>query len=399
MRSSVPSCNGVFSEPFDLNDYGSSVPQPSERGYLSARLLRNADLGNSQLVPQTDGIPFEAGDYHTMLPTGRILFEAGSCQIMPQTVGIPLEAGNYQTVLPTGGRPFDAGYSQILQEILIGREPCMDSIFSSRDSGYGSKDPSPRAPPVPKIAGRQEWGQVTQSATEKASTPPTSSRDHAPNNCASESFAGESMADAIDQCARVEKLQLTERKDSRSSSPVQSVKENEKRRIPSETCSSDDVCSSSSQSDNTYSSEPASPQGYQLLVMARARHEVVASVMKEVYAMLGFTEDAVIKQCAQPGHENSTNDSIEVRSRAQGKRRNGKRLKQIDNSSANEEDDDQQKKRPKHSLSKPTSGDTQLLLACPFHKYDPLKYRPTANAGSRYRTCVGPGFKSISRLK
>lgn len=46
----------------------------------------------------------------------------------------------------------------------------------------------------------------------------------------------------------------------------------------------------------------------------------------------------------------------------------------------------------------------KLLLACPFHKYDPAKYgiqhlTPGASRKDTYRACAGPGFKSIQRLK
>ncbi|KAK4667675.1 hypothetical protein QC763_310720 [Podospora pseudopauciseta] len=54
--------------------------------------------------------------------------------------------------------------------------------------------------------------------------------------------------------------------------------------------------------------------------------------------------------------------------------------------------------------STPLSGNTrEPLLACPFHKRDPIKYNVHGDAGSgkkhRYRPCTGPGFKSIQRLK
>lgn len=54
--------------------------------------------------------------------------------------------------------------------------------------------------------------------------------------------------------------------------------------------------------------------------------------------------------------------------------------------------------------STPLSGNTrEPLLACPFHKRDPIKYNVHGDSGSgkkhRYRPCTGPGFKSIQRLK
>jgi hypothetical protein len=50
------------------------------------------------------------------------------------------------------------------------------------------------------------------------------------------------------------------------------------------------------------------------------------------------------------------------------------------------------------------SGEPQRMLACPFHKRDSAKYGiQHGNTGSgkkhKYRACMGPGFKSIQRLK
>ena len=38
-------------------------------------------------------------------------------------------------------------------------------------------------------------------------------------------------------------------------------------------------------------------------------------------------------------------------------------------------------------------------FACPFHKYDPYKYSLNSDTGAAYRSCLGPGFTSISHVK
>lgn len=47
--------------------------------------------------------------------------------------------------------------------------------------------------------------------------------------------------------------------------------------------------------------------------------------------------------------------------------------------------------------------DSDLLLACPFHKHNPIKYGAHDNPGAgkkpKYRACAGPGFRSVQRLK
>ena len=74
----------------------------------------------------------------------------------------------------------------------------------------------------------------------------------------------------------------------------------------------------------------------------------------------------------------------------------------------NEDEDDDQKEQDNFGNMGPPStpvGPRDLpLLACPFHKKDPIKYsmhRDVAMGGKKqkYRPCTGPGFKSIQRLK
>ena len=38
-------------------------------------------------------------------------------------------------------------------------------------------------------------------------------------------------------------------------------------------------------------------------------------------------------------------------------------------------------------------------FACPFHKYDPIRYSVNNTTEGKYRTCAGPGFPTVSRLK
>jgi hypothetical protein len=64
-----------------------------------------------------------------------------------------------------------------------------------------------------------------------------------------------------------------------------------------------------------------------------------------------------------------------------------------------DDEDDDGMKAPGHP-----SVDLQQMLACPFHKRNSTKYGiQHGNSGSvkkhRYRACMGPGFKSIQRLK
>ena len=234
----------------------------------------------------------------------------------------------------------------------------------------------------------QKSANVSPSTASKLSTPLMSYQEEIPNECAG------------DHLTCVEWQYSKKAEDTQSLFPVQDSGDGAEETQSSKAYSSNDVYDgSSSQSDNTCSSPPSSPQSYHLLIMARARHEVVVPVMKEVYAVLTSNGDGGVKQRARSRHESSTARSCELGLHPQRKGKIGKRRERGDDSSANEEDDDNKRKRPKCSSPRLASDDIPLQYACPFHKYDPLKYRPTADAGSRYRTCVGPGFKSISHLK
>lgn len=81
-----------------------------------------------------------------------------------------------------------------------------------------------------------------------------------------------------------------------------------------------------------------------------------------------------------------------------------KRRRQSDSDNdRDDEDDDQGANGGASALGLPETAQV-LLLACPFHKLNPVKYgiQHSATASSRkdmYRACAGPGFKSIQRLK
>jgi Clr5 domain len=75
-----------------------------------------------------------------------------------------------------------------------------------------------------------------------------------------------------------------------------------------------------------------------------------------------------------------------------------------DKSSYEHEKEESDTQRKRRRLSKPrlaSSLDTRAL-ACPFYKHNPWIYNPQnedMESAMRYRTCAGPGWESISRLK
>lgn len=69
-----------------------------------------------------------------------------------------------------------------------------------------------------------------------------------------------------------------------------------------------------------------------------------------------------------------------------------------ESASADEEEDDDGKRRKKNG-DKRTGPDSEKYFACPFHKFNPLKYCCNSVDGFKFRSCAGPGFPSIARLK
>jgi Clr5 domain len=67
-----------------------------------------------------------------------------------------------------------------------------------------------------------------------------------------------------------------------------------------------------------------------------------------------------------------------------------------------DEESDARRKRRKLSAPNPASSSETRALACPFYKHNPRHYNPQnehLESAMRYRTCAGPGWESISRLR
>jgi hypothetical protein len=96
---------------------------------------------------------------------------------------------------------------------------------------------------------------------------------------------------------------------------------------------------------------------------------------------------------------NSTNDKS-------GKRQRSSTRKGKETGDQGDDEGDQEERDPKKLKEDDIVDELEvgLLLACPFWKLDPAKYnshyRPDANTRKgKYRTCEGPGFTDIQRLK
>lgn len=87
-----------------------------------------------------------------------------------------------------------------------------------------------------------------------------------------------------------------------------------------------------------------------------------------------------------------------------GSRESGGAAAVSNSSSADEADEENYAttKRRKLSASCLAPPPETKALACPFYKHDPRQYNPQnedMDSAMRYRTCAGPGWESISRLR
>ena len=87
--------------------------------------------------------------------------------------------------------------------------------------------------------------------------------------------------------------------------------------------------------------------------------------------------------------------STEEKSTKQGLKR---RIQDTESQFPDDGHEDDPNKRPKQ---KELGEHLQTLkkFACPFYKHDSQKYRENPLTGSKFRTCAGPGWQSVHRVK
>ena len=129
----------------------------------------------------------------------------------------------------------------------------------------------------------------------------------------------------------------------------------------------------------------------------RSRHQIMVKFMQEVYAIF----DRRWAPDTQP-HATSASDSGFQYSQntestgAAGSPRGVKRRRDDRDTSPS---DSRRRKRRDNCDIPLTVDDETRLFACPLHKYDSEKYSCNNITGSKFRTCTGPGFTTIARLK
>jgi hypothetical protein len=145
-------------------------------------------------------------------------------------------------------------------------------------------------------------------------------------------------------------------------------------------------------------------------ILHRSLHSELATNATE---KLGSWRYGVVK-CAQGGgadgeHTSSTGYRTDPTNNSRKRQRRQGSTNQNRNSDdfEEEEDDDDEDPQDFKGLEDGTGTEGQQplpRLACPFHKRDPAKYSiqhgdAEGSRNAEYRSCEGPGFKSMQRLK
>ena len=123
---------------------------------------------------------------------------------------------------------------------------------------------------------------------------------------------------------------------------------------------------------------------------------MMISLMGDVYAIFNSHMRAKIRshagsRTASTGAHAQNSTSRTTPSTAKNKRR----LQDRDSPPPDGNDE----KRRKY-ISTNSGDDAQVrLFACCFHKHNAQKYSANSDTGSKYRSCAGPGFSRISKLK
>lgn len=144
-------------------------------------------------------------------------------------------------------------------------------------------------------------------------------------------------------------------------------------------------------SGSTSANPSQSPYSSFNLKIAQAKHELIVTLMKEVYALFDTGES----RCGRvhPPNKNRLEHSLNHPNLRLpglvGLIKSARRIETL------------------HRLVMVMTSEGRWTIlqyqgrpfACPFRKYDPYKYTLNSNTGTTYRSCLGPGFRPISHVK
>jgi hypothetical protein len=135
-------------------------------------------------------------------------------------------------------------------------------------------------------------------------------------------------------------------------------------------------------------------------LLERTKRFILENLMEEFYVEFGHLLKGRARMCANPSDNDASKASRSTSNEAGSSdllsSNQHHRNTRLPSRKRGREGDDQ--KPNERNRPTPAFGSSRRL-ACPFHKHDPVKYTCNSITGSKYRTCAGPGFETISRTK
>ncbi|KAF5671016.1 hypothetical protein FHETE_4272 [Fusarium heterosporum] len=126
----------------------------------------------------------------------------------------------------------------------------------------------------------------------------------------------------------------------------------------------------------------------------RRKRAIVDNLMAAISECIEQRLEALEGECGHTSGSQSSSRTFQAGkqlSRAAGQKRS-KGQSSRDESENEEEGNDDFRRKKDNKRTKTTKDDTRLRFACPYHQHDPKRF-------GRERTCLGPGWMDISRLK
>lgn len=143
-------------------------------------------------------------------------------------------------------------------------------------------------------------------------------------------------------------------------------------------------------------SSSSSPVNEERILAAKAKHRSMVSLMRKVYRAFAVHGEANGQNISTAESSSSAQNAQSSSSQQRSSHTNNKRARKDRDSPP---PDGSERRRRRTNSQHVSDVEQQRLLACPWHKYNPMKYCANEITKSKYRSCAGPGFPDIRRLK
>lgn len=154
----------------------------------------------------------------------------------------------------------------------------------------------------------------------------------------------------------------------------------------------------STKSEDSDDHSSLSMSNYDQLTIAYAKHQMMVALMEEFYTNFDPQWQNNVRSHVAPSSRSSRSYADSSKSQNSSRQdSNGKRAMRDREPSPDDNANNGKKRRGNPTDARGDEPDPQF--ACPFRKYDPRKYCSNLDTGTKYRSCIGPGFSTISKLK